>query len=393
MSTSVANEPIRRTWPTMAAAEMIDWKRGGWTGSLNGWVRREIREHFRENPVARRARYSMGLRVLHRIFDNASFLWFVALYAAFAVVTGLAEIAVAAYAPRWLPDWSGNDIKQFLTNVTSYLISAQVSALGVVSIAIGLVTIIAQRENASTDVQVYYHESLSFGLVASSIALLTVMCAQLLWPIQFAVHQFGYGTTLLFFKALLTAAHVGWILLNLTGLAHFVATTLAFVQQTARERQRERYTANVVVPVEMKKRLREQLFLMAGPEFVKAACPQPTSDGKDATVYLGNDFSGAGTVDIPLQSRKGAVLVDVRMELMRWAVCRWLKRSIATRDGREERVGGLTQEPLLLFPPRLDDAPQPEKGLCRRRGGVPLTRIERLAIRYAFKFRRMRREH
>lgn len=369
----------------MTRAAMTDWKRGGWTGSLNGWVRREIREHFRENPIARRARYSFGLRILHRLFDNASFLWCVALYTLFVLMIGLAEVGVAAYAPRWVPGWSGTEIKQFLTNVTSYLISAQVSALGVVSIAIGLVTIIAQRENASTDVQVYYHESLSFGLVASSIGLLTVLCAQLLWPVQFVVHLLGYGTALLFFKALLTTVHLGWMLLNLTGLAHFVGTTLAFVQQKARERQRERYTANVVVPVEMWTRLRESLFLMAGPEFVKEACPRADSSAPEPTVYLGIDFSGAGAIEIPLKPRKGVVLADVRVELVRWAVCRWLKRSMAERN---EQVRGLTQEPMLLFPPRLDEAPQQEKGLCRRRGGVPLTRAEHLAIRYAFKFRR-----
>jgi hypothetical protein len=371
--------------------QMTDWKRGGWTGSLNGWVRREIREHFRENPVARRARYCFSLRVLHRIFDDASFLRFVATYAAFALLMGLAEVVVAAYAPHWIPHWAGNDIKQFLTNVTSYLISAQVSALGVVSIAIGLVTIIAQRENASTDVQVYYHESLSFGLVASSIALLTVLCAQLLWPVQFTIHWFGRGTALLSFKALLTVVHLAWMLLNLAGLAHFVATTLAFVQQKAREGQRERYTANIVVPVEMRKRLREQLFLMAGPEFVKEACPAATARNKEPTVYLGNDFSGAGGIEIPLKPRKGVVLSDVRMVLVRWSVCRWLRRCMTSRN-QQQQVAGFTQEPLLLFPPRLDAAPEASKGLCRRRGGVPLTILERLALRYAFKFRRKRDE-
>lgn len=219
-----------------------------------------------------------------------------------------------------------------------------------------------------------------------------MLCTQLLWPVQFTVHWLGHGTVLLFFKALLTVVHVAWMLLNLTGLAHFVATTLAFVQQKAREDQRERYTANVVVPVEMKRRLREQLFLMAGPEFVKEACPAATAGSKEATVYLGNDFSGAGSIEIPLKPRKSVVLTDVRMVLVRWVVCRWLRRSMAAHNDQPERVGGFTHEPLLLFPPRLDAAPEPEKGLCRRRGGVPLTRIERLVLGYAFKFRRKRDE-
>lgn len=368
---------------------MTDWKRGGWTGSLNRWVRREINEHFRENAVAKRARYSRFTLLLHRVFDQGTFGRFIALYAILVLFVGLAEFAVARYLPHWLPGWTAApEIKSLLTNVASYLITAQVGVLGVVSIAIGLVTIIAQRENASTDVQVYYHESLAFGVVASSIALLAVLCAQLLWPLQFALHWAGYGRGLQFFKIVLTAAHNAWLLLNLCGMAHFVATTLAFVQQKAREVQRERYTANVVVPVEMRKRLRQQLFLMAGPEFVKETCPPGTAGDREPTVYLGNDFSNAGDVEVSVTPRKGVVLTDVRMVLVRWAVCRWLTRSMAARGNQQEEVGRLTHEPLLLFPPRLDVAPEPEKGLCRRRGGLPLTKMEKLALRYAFKFRR-----
>ena len=38
---------------------MIDWRRGGWTGSLSRWVRREVDEQLRDNPVARRVRYGL----------------------------------------------------------------------------------------------------------------------------------------------------------------------------------------------------------------------------------------------------------------------------------------------------------------------------------------------
>jgi len=48
---------------------------------------------------------------------------------------------------------------------------------------------------------------------------------------------------------------------ELGGMAHFVAITLAFVQQSSRENLRERYTTNVVLPCEMSKRLRAQLYL------------------------------------------------------------------------------------------------------------------------------------
>lgn len=373
----------------MRRKHMTDWKRGGWTGSLNGWVRREIHEHLRQNPVARRTRYSFAMRTLHRVFDNGSFGRFVAIYALLALALAIAEIVIAAYWPVLIPPWAGNENKQLLTNVTSYLITAQVTALGVVSIAIGLVTIIAQRKNASTDVQVYYHESLSFGLVASSIALVTILCAQLLWPVQLTVHWLGYGTELLFFKVLLTAVHIAWIILNFAGLAHFVETTLAFVQQKAREGLRERYTTNVVVPVEMTKRLRDHLYLGAGPQFVKQVWAPAPAGRKEPIVYLGTAFSGAGNVEIPFTRGPQFVLADVRMLWVQWVVRRWLGRCAKAPI---QQIAGITNDPLLLFPARLDKTLDAEVGLCRRCGGAPLTRIERFVVRRAFKFRRKRNE-
>jgi hypothetical protein len=369
---------------------MIDWKQGGWTGSLNAWVRREIRQHFRENASARRSRYPGLLRTLHRIFDNRTFGQFVAVYMVLAVLVGFAEFISATCYPGFIARWSGKtDISSLLTNATDYLITAQVGVLAVVSIAIGLVTIIAQRENASTDVQVYYHESLAFGVVASSIALLAALCVQLVWPIQFALGWFGYGAGLNVFKVILTSVHIAWLVLNLGGMAHFVATTLVFVQQTAREGLRERYTTNVVMPAEMRRRLREQLYLGAGPGFVEEFWSGERDGWHDPVIYLGRAFGG-GDVEIPLRERAKLTLNDVRMGWVRWALGRWLRRCRAANpDQSSRRAGGLADRSiLLLFPPRLDEALDVSAGLCRRRGGVPLTGVEKLVLRWAFKFRR-----
>jgi hypothetical protein len=375
---------------------MIDWKRGGWTGSLNSWVRREIHEHFRENDTARRTRYPIILRMLHRLFDRRSFGLFVGLYILFAICIALAEFGIVAYLPNWLPKWSGNTeiIKPLLTNVASYLITAQVGALGVISIAVGLVTLIAQREGASTDVKVYYHESMAFGVVASSISLLAVLCIQLLWPLQFTLHLLGQGTGQQFFKVMLTAAHLCWLLLNLFGLAHFVATTLAFVQQSAREDLRERYTTNVVLPFEMGKRLRETLYASAGPEMVKAYTPKDVKDGDAPMIYFGENFAQADMIEVAITSKKPVTVSDVRMIWIQWLVRRWLKRCRAVpdnKDGKQKR--GLSKRtPLLMFPPQLDRPALNDAGLCRRQEGEPLTRVEKFIISKAFKFRKIRHE-
>jgi hypothetical protein len=155
---------------------MIDWKRGGWTGSINSWVRREVREQFRGNPTARRVRYSWAHRAFRRFFSIGTFGKFVGLYLVANLTFVVTEAISALLVPGWLPDWTASgapnpDIKSLVLNVSSYLVSTQVGMLGVISLALALVTLIAQRERSSTDVQVYYHESLSFELVASCVAL------------------------------------------------------------------------------------------------------------------------------------------------------------------------------------------------------------------------------
>lgn len=366
---------------------MTDWKRGGWSGSINRWVRREIREHFRDNLPAQRTRYPFVIRILHRIFDRTSVWRFLVPYLLILSIITAIDGLSAKFLPGKLPDWVGST--DMLTNVASYLMSTQVGVLGVLSIAVGLVTLIAQRANTSTDVRVYYHESLSFGVVASSIALLAVLCAQLFWPAQFVMQQFGYSTGLQTFKLVLTLVHIVWLLLNLAGLAHFIATTLSFVQQSARELMRERYTSNIVQPMEMAGRLRKAVYLAAGPGMVEEFCATMPPSIKKPTIYLGADFNRAGEIEVVLSPSNHKVLSDVRIIWVRWVVKRWLARyQNAISAGAIRPRGGFGSEALLLFPPQLDQPILDGAGLCRRRGGVPLTRLERWVLRHSFKFRR-----
>jgi hypothetical protein len=156
-------------------------------------VRREVRQHMRENAAARRSRYPLIQSVLRNVLSTSSFVRFAIAYLLLDGLVVATEVFSAHAVPTWLPHWTSQagppsvDIKGLITNVSSYLISTQVGVLGVVSIALALVTLIAQRDASSTDVQVYYHESLSFEIVASSVALLAVLCAQLVCCARFNI--------------------------------------------------------------------------------------------------------------------------------------------------------------------------------------------------------------
>ena len=320
---------------------MIEWRRGGWSGSINRWVRREVEKQLSDNPVARRSRYGRFHRALRRFFAIGIFAHFVALYLVLDIAIVIGELLVARYSPDWIPLWTASgpapapDIKSIVLNAAGYLITAQVGILGVISLALALVTIIAQRESASTDVKLYYHESLSFEIVASSVALLAVMCAQLLWPLQFLLHRLGLGTSLQAFKLGLLGAHSAWLLINLAGLAHFIATTFDFVQQSAREELRERYTANIVQPQEMTARLRQQLYAWATRELLV----EDEGDKDRPSASFGFDFGSPYVTEIQSIFERPMGLYDVRMIWVRWALRRWSARCSRAASSQSSPAG------------------------------------------------------
>jgi hypothetical protein len=373
---------------------MIDWRRGGWTGSINRWVQLEVKEQFRENAVARRARYGRLHRLLRAFFAFNNFGRFIAFYLFFDITLVIGELICAHFTPHWIPEWTASgpapqpDIKTIILNVSSYLITAQVGVLGLISLALALVTLIAQRENSSTDVKLYYHESLSFEVVASCVALLAVMCAQLLWPLQFILHKLEFGTNLQAFKLILLGVHSAWLLTNLAGLAHFIATTFNFVQQSAREELRERYTANVVLPLEMEARLRRHLYAVE----TRSLLGPDEFDNDPPSCAFGFDFGIPHVAEMETTFAHQMALYDVRMTWVRWVLQRWAARCDrgAVASSRSRALG--RQGPLIWFTPHIDEVLGGSVSWCRRRDGVSLTRFERWVLRRAFRFRRVNDE-
>jgi hypothetical protein len=369
---------------------MIDWAQGGHTGSLRRWVSNEVKRHLKENATLSAARYPISLRFLRYIIAGRTFAWFLALY--FAIDLALVEIDVmqALVAPNALERLrsSNTNFLTFLKDATVFFIAAQVGALGIISISVGLVTLIAQRQESSTDVQIYYHESLAQEVVASSIALLAILCVEVFWPAQWMTRFLDLGIPSSNFEAVLMMVHTFWLIINLWALAHFVALSLSFVQPGQRETIREAYTANWVVQNDLKRRLERQLYLTAGQNLLEEA---NTTDGP--TFIFGFDPDGNEVAEVTVNFKKPVVLHDVRMRLLQWALRRWWRRcEDAMNLGEIERPRGLRfGGPRILFTPYFDRKFEGRTGWCRRYGGTSLAAIERFAIRHSFTFRRAQR--
>lgn len=367
---------------------MTDWKRGGPSGSLNRWVRKEVVEQLRNNPVAKAARYNWSRRALRGIFAIGTFGRFVSLY----LIVDLAMMVFEAFWPSFarpgLFPWTSDPTAvEIVKTVPSYLIGAQVGILGMISLALALVTLIAQREEAPTDVQVYYHESLFFEITASCLALVAILGAQLVWPLQSILHiLFGSRSEAGLFKLVLLLIHLGWFLLNMAAVAHFIKVTFRFVQRDARALMRESYTANNLLPRELTQLVTDAVYLSAGVEAV------PKDGQQIDTVSFGQTMFEPYEVEMQRHFKHPARVKNVHVLVALWAIRRWKARcdKAAPPDPDTARALGSSGRARLCFTPRVGEVLRGDVEWCRRNGGVALDRIEKFALGLAFRFERAR---
>ena len=118
-------------------------------------------------------------------------------YLATDLVCIAAEWWITKHCHRLLPDWGTFDLPGFIKDITSYLIMSQIEILGIIAVAVGIVTLLSQGDegsSATTDVRLYYSESLTYEVVTSGVALSVILFVQLFWPGQFILHRVqGHG--------------------------------------------------------------------------------------------------------------------------------------------------------------------------------------------------------
>ncbi len=313
---------------------------------------------------------------------------FLGFYVIALLLALLCEWALNRYAPSLLPGYTGSAPRDFLKDVASYLILAQIGILSIVSVAVGVVTLLSDRQDGSsvnTDIRLYYVESYSYELAVSGIALLVVLTLQLFWPLQHILHVVGLGGRDYSFKLGLTALHALWFTFNLTLFLQFITTTLRFVEPSSREILREHYSANEVIPRDAEKRLLRALYFTAPSQiFGKQALDEGPNIAFGHEMGLGDSRISEVTMTFSRPTR----LVDVRLKPVQWVLKRWQGRVRKEAPGRQ-RFGEPRWNAQLTIRPNFDEVLDGPCDLALRRDGVPLTRFEKWIIRRCFRFKRV----
>lgn len=361
------------------------WK-GGPFGSLRKTVESEIAQHRRTNATLVSARPPLRMRVLQTALGERGLLRILVFYALLVIALACLEVILTSRYPALIPSWTNApNLNPFLKDIASYFLAAQVTVIGLLfPIAVALVTLIVQREDASStnsDVQVYYSETLAYRVGASGIALSIVLSVQLLWPAQFIALRLGLGTPTGLFKILLTAFHLTWLVANLAALWHFLVTSLSFMRPVERALLRRRYAANVAIPRDLTQRLMVALYTNAASTVLQRQ--NAVGDDEGSSLLFGSDLGKWGEVEIAKASAVSRVLHDVWIRPLGWAVRRWLERCASMPRDEQAR----DSKPTLIFVPDVRRSLRAPGVICRRRGGTPLSQLEKFVIKQCFRFR------
>ncbi len=385
--------------------DLGDWSKGGLLGSLRKRVAREVKEHQKTNAALLSARAPMSMRVLQSFFGERGLFGFLIPYFMIVISLLIVELGITRGFRPVIPQWNMGGAGEFpsiipplthvlqieplLREVTSYFLGAQVVMIGLLfPIAVALVTMIVQREDASStisDVQVYYSETLAYRIGASGLALSIVLAVQLLWPAQFAAYRFGLATSTEVSKIFLTGIHLLWMVINFASLWHFLSTSLSFVRPADRALLRRRFAANIAIPRALFDRYSRALYAAAGSSLLPES---DVTEDSSPSIFFGSSFGEWGVVEVAKPGAAQKILVDVWMTPLGWVLRRWWKRcekQLPQLDQYTRHIG-----PALVFVPEIGRSLPEDAVICRRNNGVPLSRLEQLAVRASFRFSKRR---
>ena len=354
--------------------------------SLRARVDFDVRDLIRENKALGHQRRGRARRLLSVWIVGKPIAGLLAAYISFIAALILAEGAIQHFAPSFFPT---NADVAFTKDFAGFLLTAQVALLTVLTVAIAVVTLLKSNDDGTSinpEIRMYYAESYSFELAASSILLSGAIVVQLFWPIEPLFPFIADGVSSVF-RVCVTAFHAGWLVLNLYLLLHFINTSLEFVDPLSLARLRKTYSANEIIPGDVKRRLLFNYFANAPILFLGADAAKA---GPHVTFGMGRPVADDPVSEISLKFSRQTRLVDVWLLPLSWAIRRWHLRVRAAHPpqdqfGERHWPGGLAV--MTDFRTMHDD----QFDLVLRTGDVPLDRLERWLIKLSFRFAKVDR--
>lgn len=351
-------------------------------GSIEYSADRRLRQHLNTNPALIRMRYPFMRRSGEGFLKRALLVYFLV----------VALFLVDEFLLRQLFPSISNPGHFNLFGSEGDFLTAQVTLIGLIfPIAVSLVTIILERSNATrldSDIKLYNHASMTYAVGASCLSLVAVYVLSLFFSTDGAKGVFSYvadnklprsikefldGSYVWMFVPVL---HIWWLVINFVALWYFLKISLAFVQPSRRMVLRQQYAGNVLIPANIRQ------ILLNG-YYRGSRRGRLGLDDDNLIIVFGMGY-GSGLRAVTRDFRGVYELHDVWMG----PLCFFLRRWLARREDNAAQSSPLSHS--LFFPPVFDREYSGEMIVCECMGDVPLTRLEKIAIRICFRFRKVK---
>jgi hypothetical protein len=273
------------------------------------------------------------------------------------------------------------DAEAIPKDLPTYLAAIQAALIVIVAVPVGLITYIGQRDDSTRAIELYYRESLAHEVFSSSLALLVVLTVQLFWPAQLLLHYF---VPYPIFEIDFGWIHAAWLVANLVVVAHFITTSLRYVDPRARQSIRRSYIVNRALPFQLRHQLLRYYYFNSTAELL----PHQSRGGLSyLTILFGRHAAVEGAKEELVKTFKAAtVLYDLHLRILGLAVRPWCARSMQSAQLR--RAGGGRSAPFMGFLPDLDLPLRGRTAWCVSNRSAPLRWREKQIIRMAFRLRR-----
>jgi hypothetical protein len=350
--------------------------------SLQARVDADVHELVRANKTLRHARYGIVRRLLRRWIVDRPVVSILSTYVTLICTLVMVEWAADRFAPSLVHGVPNAD---FSKDAAGFFLAAQVGILAVLTVAIGVVTLLTQRDDGSsvnTDVRLYYVESFSYELATSGILLSCILIVQLFWPLLPLIALIVGDNSIEHFKIFVTSLHALWLVLNFFLFLHFINTTLRFVEPQSRARLRKQYSANEIIPRDVGRRLRDVYYANTPTQILGA---EEVKKGPLISFGMGLISDDQATTEISRSFTEPAQLADVWLLPLGFALRNWQRRTRKLREP-QNRFGETLWDGHLAILTDFNRAHDEELELVVREGGVPLTHLERVLIGLSFRF-------
>ncbi len=346
--------------------------------TLSHYVKQEEAEWYANNTIMRDIAYGRLRSILMMFAEHPLGC---SLTALFLTTTGSVLIYFVPYC--WFPIIPQSIQLTDLLTYFSALWSVQGSIAALLyPIVIAFVTLLLQRSHSGKGIlHIYLHDTAAVFSGMSALSLLILMAIQYLFLTLVSV---VVGIAWLLMDG-------SWFLINLGLTTYFLLRTFEYVRPSRRTEIVRRHTLNVTWPRELSVHLKGFLFSTAVENnLLPGTSVLADTNPKQPRLWLGRTAYGIGKAAVEVVLPRNSRLVDVRLRLLAWATSCWMKRAEAsTRNMPLENGSSETEKsPTLLYPLHPEFVYGKGTVLCRIEGNVELSSIEKLLIRFSFRFQR-----